>query len=134
DLLDDAKGPVSLQALSALVEGSKTPPAQVPRNDVGTTRLAPVVVDRGDVRMLQGGDGLGIRVEATDELRGPGGAFVEDLDRHVPFDVRLDRAEHDSSGAVADLLQESVAAKGLSTQIESGILLQDPFVKLQELR
>ena len=134
DLLDDLKGPLSLQALPSLLGGSKTPPAQVPRNDVGTPRLPPVVVDRGDVRMLQGGDRLGIRVEPTDELRGAGGAFVEDLDRHVPLDVRLDGAEHDPSGTVVDLLQEPVAAKGLSAQIESGILLQDPFVKLQELR
>ena len=31
------------------------------------TWLSPVVVDRNDVRMLQGRDGLGIRLEATDE-------------------------------------------------------------------
>ena len=37
-------------------------------------------------------------------------------------------------GSVVDLLQEPVAAEGLSPQFESGILLQDPFVKPQELR
>ena len=52
--------------------------------------------------------------------------LVEDLDGHVPFDVGLDGAEDDAGGAVVDLLQESVAAKRLSPQIESGILLQDP--------
>ena len=84
--------------------------------------------------MLQGGDGLGIRVEATDELRVGGDAFVEHLDGHVAFDVGLDRPEDDPGGSVVDLLQEPVAAEGLSPQIESGILLQDPFVKPQELR
>ena len=77
DLLDNAKGPIPLQRLPSLLHGSKAPAAQVPRDDVGTTRLPPVVVDRGDVRMLQGGDGLGVRVEATDELRVGGDAFVE---------------------------------------------------------
>ena len=134
DLLDDAKGPVSLQRLPSLLDGSKAPAAQVPRDDVGTTRLPPVVVDRGDVRMLQGGDGLGIRVEATDELRVGGDAFVEDLDGHVAFDVGLDGTEDDPGGSVVDLLQEPVAAEGLSPQIESWILLQDPLVKPQELR
>ncbi len=60
--------------------------------------------------------------------------FVEHLDGHVAFDVGLDRPEDDPGGAVVDLLQEPVAAEGLSAQIESGILLQDPLVKPQELR
>ena len=134
DLLDDAKEPVPLQRFPSLLDSSKAAAAQVPRHDVRTTRLPPVVVDRGDVRVLQGGDGLGVRVEATDELRVGGDAFVEDLDGHVAFDVGLDRPEDDPCGSVVDLLQEPVAAEGLAPQFESGILLQDPFVKPQELR
>ena len=84
--------------------------------------------------MLQSGDGLGLRVEATDELRVDGDAFVEHLDGHVAFDVGLDRPEDDPGGSVVDLLQEPVAAEGLSPQIEAGILLQDPFVQPEELR
>ena len=54
--------------------------------------------------MLQGGDDLGIAVEATDELRVGGDTFLEDLDCHIPFDVGLDRPVDDACGSVVDLL------------------------------
>ena len=133
DLLDDADGSIPLQRLPSFLQGSKAPPAQEPGDDVGTTGLPPVVVDRGDVRMLQGGDRLGLRIEAPDERRIGGDALVEDLDGHVTLDVGLDGAEDDARGSVVDLLEEPVAAKRLSPQIESRILLQDPLVEPHEL-
>ena len=84
--------------------------------------------------MLEGGDGLGVRVEATDELRVGGDAFVEHLDGHVAFDVGLDRPEDDPGGSVVDLLQEPIPAERLPPQIESGVLLQDALVKPKKLR
>ena len=64
----------------------------------------------------------------------PAMASWKHLDGHVAFDVGLDRPEDDAGGTVVDLLQEPVAAEGFASQIEPGILLQDPFVKPQELR
>ena len=84
--------------------------------------------------MLQGGDGLGIRFEATDEVRVCGDGLVEQLDGHVTFDVGLDRPEDDPGRPVVDLLEEPVPAERFPPQIECRILLQDPLVKPQQLR
>ena len=68
DLFEDPKGARPLQPLPSVLEGAEAPSAQVAGHDVGATGLPPVVVDGGDVRMLQGGDGLGVPFEPTDEL------------------------------------------------------------------
>ena len=83
--------------------------------------------------MLQGGDRLGIHVEATNELRVGGDGLVDDLDGHVAFDAGLEGPEDGPGGSGVDLLQEPVAAERLSPQIQSGILLQDALVKPDEL-
>jgi hypothetical protein len=84
--------------------------------------------------MLQGGDRLGIRVEATNEFGVGGNGFVDDLDGYVAFDAGLEGPEDDPGRSRVDLLQEPVAAEGLSPQIQSRILLQDALVKPYELR
>ena len=48
--------------------------------------------------MLEGGGGLGCRVEPPDECGIGGDALVESLDGNVAFDVRLDGAEDDAVG------------------------------------
>jgi len=84
--------------------------AQVAHDQVGTARLAPVVVERHDLRVFQPGDGLRLGLEAADEGDVVGVAGGNDLDRHVAADGRLRGAENDAVTAPAQLLVDVVAA------------------------
>ncbi len=118
--VDDGSG---LQPVASLHQCPKAPTAQVPGHDVRTPRLPPVVVDRDDVRMLEGGDRLCLAFEATDERRVGGEVLVEDLDGDVSSDLRLDRSEHDPGGSLADLLQKPIPSQRFSASVEPGVLL-----------
>ena len=65
-------------------------------HEIRATGFLPVVVDRGDVRMLQGRDDLRVTVESLDESGVGGDLLVEHLHRDVPPDTRLDTPEHDA--------------------------------------
>ena len=88
-------------------------------------RLAPVVVHRDDVRMLERRDGLGLRLEPLDERRRARDALVEDLDLDVAADPRLGRPEPDPGGRLAELLQEAVPPERFASEFEGTILRQD---------
>ncbi len=83
--------------------------AQVAHDQVGTARLAPVVVEGDDLRVFQPGNGLGFGLEAADEGDVVGVAGGDDLDRHVAADGRLRGAEDNAVAAPAQLLVNVVA-------------------------
>ena len=124
DLLDDAKRALPVQRLASFLERSKAAAPQVPGDDVRPARLPPVVVDRDDVRMLERRDGLGLRLEPTDERPSLDEPLVEDLDGHVAFDLGLDPAEDDARRPVVDLLQQPIAAERFAPEIEPGSCLR----------
>ena len=78
-------------------------------HQVRGTGLAPVVVQRDDVRVLQPGDELGLGLEAADERRIVGEPGLDHLDRHLPPDDRLVGAEHRAERSPSDLLAQLVA-------------------------
>ncbi len=79
-------------------------------HQVRGTGLAPVVVQRDDVRVLQPGDELGLGLEPADERRIVGEPGLDHLDRHLTPDDRLVGAEHRAERAPSDLLAQLVAA------------------------
>ncbi len=84
--------------------------AQVAHDQIGAARLAPVVVEGHDLRVLQPGDGLRLGLEAADEGHVIGVAGGNDLDRHVAADGRLGGAEDDAETAPPQLFVDVVAA------------------------
>ena len=79
-------------------------------HEVRGTRLAPVVVQRDDVRVLEPGDELGLGLEPADERRVVGELGPDHLDRHLAPDDRLVGAEDRAEGAASELLAQLVAA------------------------
>ena len=51
------------------------------------------------------------------------------LDRDLAAHLRLHRPVHDTEGALADLLQQPVAAEGFTLELQVGILPEDLFVQ-----
>ena len=80
-----------------------------PHHQVRGTGLAPVVVQRDDVRVLQPGDELGLGLEPADERRIVGEPGLDHLDRHLTPDDRLIGAEHRAERPSTDLLAQLVA-------------------------
>ena len=107
--------------------------SQVPHHQVGGVGLAPVVVERHDVRVLQARDDLRLALEPPDEVRVVRELRVDRLDRHLPPDLRLDRPVDDAERALADLVEQPVAAERLALQVEVRVLPEDPLMELLEL-
>ena len=78
-------------------------------HQVRGTGLAPVVVQRDDVRVLEPGDELGLGLEPADERRIVGELGLDHLDRHLTPDDRLVGPEHRAERASSDLLAQLVA-------------------------
>ena len=68
---------------------ARLPVADQAHHEVGGTGLAPVVVQRDDVRVLEPGDELGLGLEPADERRVVGELGRDHLDRHLAPDDRL---------------------------------------------
>ena len=98
---------LAIELLTSLGEGPQRRAAQVAPHDVGTAGLAPVVVDRDDVRMLERRDRLRLRLEPLDERLRARDVLVEDLDLDIAPDPRLDRPEPDAGARLAELLQQA---------------------------
>ena len=91
--------------------------AQVAHDQIRPVRLAPVVVERHDVRVLEPGHELRLGLEAADELRIVGQRRADDLHRHLAPDLRLERAVDDPERPLADPLEQlgTRAAAGATT-------------------
>ena len=88
------------------------PAAQQPEDQERTTRTAPVVVHRNDVRMLQAGNELGFGFEALHEARIVRELGPHHLDGHLASHARLHRPVHRAEAAFADDIAELVAGYG----------------------
>jgi hypothetical protein len=134
DLLEDPGRALvrhRVRAIEQLAEGAAP---EEPGHDVRPTRLAPVVVDRRDVGMLERRDGLRVGLEAADERRIVRPMLVHDPDRDLPADVRLGRAVDDAERILAHPLEQPVPAQRLPTGVQVGALGEDAFVHPSELR
>ena len=86
--------------------------AQPAHHQVGALRVAPVVIERDDVRVLELGDELRLGLEAADEGGLVDQLRTDDLDRHLAAHRRLIGAVDDAEVAGAHLLAQLVAADG----------------------
>ena len=107
--------------------------AEEAHDQVGGIRLAPVVVERHDVRVLEPGDDLRLVLEPPDEVRVVGELGMDGLDRDLPPDLRLDRPVDDAERALADLIEQPIAAERLALQIEVRVLPEDALVQPSEV-
>ena len=85
------------------------------------------------MRVLQGRDGLGFRLEPANERTVAHEPVMQDLHGHVAFHPRLESSEHHAGRPLADLLHQAIAAEGFASEVERGILAEDPFVQSREL-
>ena len=74
---------------AALEDRRRGSVAHQTRHEVGGVGLAPVVVERDDVRMLERCDDLRLGLEPTNETRVVGDVGTNDLDRHLTTDGGL---------------------------------------------
>src|SRR5690606_31702820 len=93
DLVEHQRGGFEA-ARAALQRILQAAAAQVAHYQVGTARVAPVVIQRHDVQVFEAGDEVGLRLEPADELRVVGEIRQDDLNRHLPPNRRLVGAVH----------------------------------------
>ena len=106
---------------AAFEDGGQVPAAHQTHDEIGRVRLAPVVVQRDDVRMLERRDHLRFGLETTDEGRVVGEVGTDDLDRHLATDSGLVGAVRRTRRTVADLLAQLVP-----THRRPGLVRQRP--------
>jgi hypothetical protein len=105
----------SLERSMSSLRGSAS---QEPGHHVGSARLAPVVVDRGDVGMFERGHGLRFGIEPSDECRIVRSVLVHDPDRDLATDVRLCRPIQDAERVLADAFEQPVPAERFPVRIQ----------------
>ena len=88
--------------------GRQAPASHQPHHEVRRTGLAPIVVERNDVRVLELGDQLRLGLEASDEVGVVGVLRSDDLDRDLTTDGGLIGAVCDPARPVADPLAQFV--------------------------
>ncbi len=71
-------------------------------------------VDRGDVRVVQRGEQLGLALEARQPVRVRGKILGQDLDRHLTVERGVQRPPHHAHPARAELLDETVVRQHLT--------------------
>ena len=132
DLIQDRRRSRRLER-PRLEQGLDAAAAEEPHDEVGGIRLSPVVVERDDVRVLEPGDDLRLALEPAHEVRVVRELGWHRLDRDLASDLRLGRAVDDAERALADLLEQPVAAERLAFELEVGVLAKDPLVQRSEL-
>ena len=133
DLVGDGEGFVQTER-AGLQHLGEVPAAHKPHDQIGAGAVAPVVVQRHDVWMLQARNDLRLLLEPSDErgvVREPG---VDLLDGDLATDSGVERPPHHPEGTFSDLLDQPVAPERRPMQFQPGILLQDLLVKLSEVR
>jgi len=104
----------------------EVPALEVPHHQVGAVRLPPEVVEGDDVGVLEPGYQLGLRLEAADELRIVGESGVDDLHRHLPAHLGLERPVDRPEGSLPERLQQPVAAERPPGELRQGPSILHP--------
>ncbi len=108
DLSEEAERRVDVPR-APLQRIAQAPTPQPAGHQVGAVGLAPVVVERHDVGVLQLGDDVGLGLEAADELRLVDVLGPDHLDCHFPAHRRLVGAVHDPEVTRPDPFPQLVA-------------------------
>ncbi len=86
---------------------------QQAHHDVGPTGLAPVVVDRNDVGVLEVGHELRLSIETPDEISVVRQLGADRLDRNLAAHARLHRSVHDTVSTLSERRTHSIPAQRL---------------------
>ena len=89
-------------------------PVEKLHGDEGLAILFADVVDGADVRMVQGGCGLGFALEAGQRLRVAGHFLGQKLEGHKAVQTRVFRFVDDAHPAAAQLLDNAVVRNRLT--------------------
>ena len=84
DLFDKAAHACDVECAAADERGLSRTASQQAEDEIGAAGLAPVVVERHDVGMLEARDELRLGLEAADEFGVVGQRGTHDLDRDHP--------------------------------------------------
>ncbi len=88
-------------------------PLEELRDGVGDVAVHPGVVDREDVRVVQGRDGARLALESTQAVLVVGAAFGQHLQRHVPVQPRVAGAVDLAHAPLADGSHDLEAARSV---------------------
>ncbi len=108
DLLDEPRDPRERPRPPAEHRVAGRAAGEQAEHEVGRTGLAPVVVERDDVRVLQPGDEPRLGLEAHDELRRIGQILADRLDRHPSVGAGLGGHVHPPVRPLADRVVDRV--------------------------
>ena len=134
-LLDETPQPELVEAPLEHLRLERTP-AHVTHHQVGAVGLAPVVVQRDDVRMLQHRHCLRLGLEAMHEVGMVGQLGADLLHRDRSAERRLHAAPHQRERSLPDDLVEPVAAQVVPTvrrRRQLRIVFQDLMLEPAEL-
>ena len=84
------------------------------------------VVDRDDVRMVEGGQELGLRAKSRLHLGIASEGRGELLDRHLTAELAVAAGDHDAPGAAAELLSHLVGRERLDDDVPILAHQRDP--------
>ena len=105
DLLQDLAGRFRVQDAMLVNAVAQTAAAQIAHHQKRAVRLAPIVIQRHNMRMLQTSDNLSLAFKAADEFRRIGVFGQNDLDGHLAQNSALAGAV---DNAIAPLTQKSL--------------------------
>ena len=113
DLRPDGQGAIDGQrpALQLFLERSSLHELH---DDKRHAALVAEVVDRADVRVVQGGRGPGLAPEPLERLAGVSCLLGEELDRDVTAEADVFRLKHDAHPAAAEFRKDAVMGKDLA--------------------
>jgi len=108
-LIQDLAGAFRIER-SLREEQLQAPAPEEPHHQVGGVGLAPVVVERNDVRVFQASHDLGLPLEPAYEVRVVGELGRHGLDRDLTPDLGLRGPVDHAERTLADLLEQAVPA------------------------
>ncbi len=120
DLLQQKQRLFYVQRALPLQPLAQAAAAQIAHHQIGPLRIAPVIVERHNMRMFQARRQLRFHLETADKSRLAGKLRQDDLDRRLTLNRRLVSAIHRPKPTLSDLLAQFIAAQHLSDEVIHG--------------
>ena len=109
DLVDQSGSVVRLPGARAVERSCQRSPFHQAHDQVGALGIAPEVVERHDVQVLELGDQLRFALEAADEVGLVSVLGQDHLDGDLPFDERLAGAVHSAVSPLTERFEQIIA-------------------------
>ncbi len=118
DLIEGLRDVVRWKGAILLDRLPQAAAAKEPHDEIRAVRVAPVVVERNHVGVLEPSDELRFALEPADEPRVVREVQMDRLDRDLPTDLWLEGSMDDPERALADAFQQPVSPQRLTTKLE----------------